>query len=79
MYIPPGFAHGFVTLSDEVVFGYKCTAYYAPEAERTVRWDDTAIAIAWPCDVPILAAKDAAAPTLAEIPTEQLPVYHPVG
>ena len=79
LYIPPGFAHGFVTLSDEAVFAYKCTAYYAPETERTVRWSDPAIAVAWPCDAPAcitLAPKDAAAPTLVEIPTELLPVYH---
>lgn len=77
LYIPPGFAHGFVTLSDEVVFGYKCTTYYAPQSERTVRWDDPAIAVAWPCDEPVLAPKDAAAPSLAEIPRELLPVYQP--
>jgi len=59
------------------MFGYKCTTYYAPQSERTVRWDDPAITVAWPCDAPILAPKDAAAPTLAEIPTELLPLYHP--
>jgi dTDP-4-dehydrorhamnose 3,5-epimerase len=77
LYIPPGFAHGFLTLSDEAVFSYKCTAYYAPHAERTVRWDDPAIAIAWPCAQPVLAPKDASAPTLAEIPREQLPSFTP--
>ena len=75
LYIPSGFAHGFVTLSDEAVFSYKCTNYYAPETERTVRWDDPVIAVEWSCDTPILAPKDAAAPTLAEIPRELLPVY----
>lgn len=75
LYIPPGFAHGFVSLSDEAVFSYKCTAYYAPVTERTVRWDDPTIAIDWPCRAPILAPKDATAPTLAEIPAELLPAY----
>lgn len=79
LFIPTGFAHGFVTLSDEAVFSYKCTAYYAPETERTVRWDDPAVAVDWSCDAPILAPKDAAAPTLAEIPRELLPVYRPAG
>lgn len=74
LYIPAGFAHGFVALSDEVVFSYKCTAYYAPAAERTIRWDDPLIAVAWPCSVPILAPKDATAPTLSQIPRSQLPV-----
>jgi dTDP-4-dehydrorhamnose 3,5-epimerase len=78
LYLPPGFAHGFVTLSDEVVFAYKCTARYAPQAEHTVRWDDPAIAVAWPCETPILAPKDAAAPRLADIPVEFLPVYDPL-
>lgn len=75
LYIPAGFAHGFVTLSDDAVFSYKCTAYYAPAAERSIRWDDPLIAVAWPCEMPILAPKDATAPTLAEIPRDQLPVY----
>lgn len=78
LYIPSGFAHGFVTLSDEAVVSYKCTAYYAPETERTVRWDDPAIGIAWPCDAPVLASKDASAPTLSEIPAELLPAYRPL-
>lgn len=79
LYIPPGFAHGFVTLSDDAVFSYKCTAYYAPETERTVRWDDSAVAVDWPCDAPILAPKDAAAPSLAEISKDLLPLYLPTG
>lgn len=75
LYVPPGFAHGFVVLSEAAVFSYKCTAYYAPEMERTVRWNDSAINVVWPCDAPILASKDARAPTLAEIPSELLPEY----
>ena len=75
LYIPPGFAHGCLTLSDEVVFAYKCTSLYAPAAELTIRWNDPAVAVAWPCTTPILASKDSAAMTLEEIPIERLPVY----
>lgn len=75
LYIPAGFAHGFVTLTDDVVFGYKCTAYYSPADESTVRWDDPTIAVAWPVGAPILASKDAAAPHLSQIPLEKLPRY----
>lgn len=67
LYIPPGFAHGFYTITDGVVFGYKCTDYYAPEAERTVRWNDPTLAIDWPVAEPSLAPKDGAAPGLDEI------------
>lgn len=75
LYIPTGFAHGFMALSDGVVFSYKCTDYWVPEDERTVRWDDPAVAVAWPDIPPLVAAKDAGAPLLAEIPAAQLPEY----
>lgn len=70
MWIPPGFAHGFLVLSDSADFLYKTTDYYAPQAEAALRWDDPALAIAWP-DLgapPTLSAKDAAAPSLADAP-----------
>ena len=64
--VPPGFAHGFVTLSDAAELLYKTTDYYAPEQERAVAWNDPALAIPWPTDrAPTLSAKDAAAPPLA--------------
>jgi dTDP-4-dehydrorhamnose 3,5-epimerase len=65
MWVPPGFAHGFLVLSDSADFLYKTTDYYAPAAEASVRWDDPDLAIAWPLDgqVPTLSAKDAVAPT----------------
>lgn len=68
MYVPPGFAHGFCVLSDVAVFHYKCTAYYAPAFERSIRWDDPAIGITWPVQArdAILSAKDAAAPLLRD-------------
>jgi dTDP-4-dehydrorhamnose 3,5-epimerase len=75
LFIPAGFAHGFVTLSDEVVFSYKCSTYYAPADERTVLWNDPAIGIAWPIEKPIVSPRDAAARCLADIPTELLPRF----
>ena len=68
MWVPPGFAHGFVVLSERADFLYKTTDYYAPQAERCVRWDDAALGVAWPrLDVEfVLSGKDAAAKGLAE-------------
>jgi dTDP-4-dehydrorhamnose 3,5-epimerase len=66
-WIPPGFAHGFQVLSDPAEFLYKTTDYYAPEFERCLRWNDPALAIAWPLDgAPRLSAKDQAGLALAE-------------
>ena len=64
MWIPPGFAHGFLVPSDAAEFLYKTTDYYAPAYERSIRWDDPDLAIAWPLDgaSPLLSAKDAGAP-----------------
>jgi len=62
MWIPEGFAHGFLTLSDTAEFLYKTTDYYAPEYERSILWNDVQIGIAWPVQgEPVLAAKDRAA------------------
>ena len=59
-WIPPGFAHGFYVLSDAAEFLYKTTDYWYPEHERTLAWDDSRLAIAWPLDgEPVLSAKDA--------------------
>ncbi|WP_119153284.1 dTDP-4-dehydrorhamnose 3,5-epimerase [Caldimonas tepidiphila] len=68
LWIPPGFAHGFLVLSDSADFLYKTTGYYAPECEAAVRWDDPALAIEWPDPGVALAlsAKDAAAPLLQD-------------
>lgn len=68
MWIPPGFAHGFLVLSDSADFLYKTTDYYAPAAERTVRWDDATLAVDWP-DAgvpPRLSLKDRVAPTFSQ-------------
>jgi dTDP-4-dehydrorhamnose 3,5-epimerase len=61
IWVPPGFAHGFLTLSEHAEVLYKTTDYYAPELERSIRWDDPLIAVEWPLEgEPILSAKDAA-------------------
>lgn len=76
VWIPPGFAHGYCVLSAETLFTYKCTDFYHPEAQFSVRWDDPDIGIEWPLDVPpILADKDRKAPRLAEIADRHLPRY----
>lgn len=70
LWVPPGFAHGFLVTSRQADFYYKCTAYYEPTDERAVRWDDADLAIAWPLPddaPPIVSAKDAAAPRLREV------------
>ena len=71
LWLPPGMAHGFLVTSDSADFLYKTTAVLRPEAERCVRWDDPAIGIDWPAldRAPVLSAKDAAAPRLADAPT----------
>jgi len=67
MWVPPGFAHGFVTLSEAAEFLYKTSDAYSPAHERCIRWDDPAIGIAWPlAGPPLVSAKDAAAPGIAE-------------
>lgn len=58
LWVPPGFAHGFVVLSESADFLYKTTDYYAPEHERCIAWNDPAIGIGWPLMKPTLSAKD---------------------
>lgn len=75
LYIPPGFAHGFVVLSDEAVFTYKCTVPYHQASELSIRWDDPELAITWPVAAPILSAKDAEAPLLRKLSASRLPPF----
>jgi dTDP-4-dehydrorhamnose 3,5-epimerase len=68
LWVPPGFAHGFLALEDGTDFIYKCTEFYAPQDERTILWSDPSIGIEWP-DLgmaPLVSAKDAAGVPLAE-------------
>jgi dTDP-4-dehydrorhamnose 3,5-epimerase len=72
LWVPPGFAHGFLTLSDDVDFLYKCTDVYSPQHDRAVRWDDPQIGIEWPLPAgvaPLLSAKDSVAPSFADADT----------
>ena len=67
IWVPPGFAHGFVVLSASADFLYKTTDYYAPAYERCIAWNDPSIGVDWPIHAPpLLAAKDAQAPGLAQ-------------
>lgn len=73
LWIPPGFAHGFLVTSEFAEVLYKTTDYYAPEFERTLRWDDPDLAIAWPLQAdPIVSAKDAAGKSYKAIESEDL-------
>jgi dTDP-4-dehydrorhamnose 3,5-epimerase len=72
LYVPVGFAHGFITLTQDVQVQYKASELYAPLSEGAVRWDDPAVAVGWPLDgiTPTLSDKDAAAPLLVELTAE---------
>jgi dTDP-4-dehydrorhamnose 3,5-epimerase len=69
LWVPPGFAHGYLALSDEVDFLYKCTDYYAPQYERVIHWNDPDLGVDWPLPperAPVVSKRDAAAPLLRE-------------
>ncbi len=76
-WIPEGFAHGFVVLSERALFGYLCTAAYDREADAGLRWNDARLAIDWPLSDPVLSGKDAGAPFLDEVAEDRLPVFAP--
>lgn len=67
-YIPPGFAHGFVVVSETALFAYKCTDYYHPEDEGGIRWDDPTLAIDWPLKDVLVSPKDAVLPYFKDLP-----------
>jgi dTDP-4-dehydrorhamnose 3,5-epimerase len=69
LWVPPGFAHGYLALTERVDFLYKCTDFYAPQFERAIRWDDPTIGVQWPLPAgvtPTLSSKDAVAPALED-------------
>ena len=74
-WIPEGFAHGFVVLSEAALFTYLCTATYDRDADAGVRWNDARLAIDWPVAEPLLSAKDANAPFLDDIAPGRLPTF----
>jgi dTDP-4-dehydrorhamnose 3,5-epimerase len=74
VYVPEGFAHGFVVTSEAAEFEYKCTNFYDPGSDISIAWDDPQIGIEWPIDAPVLSAKDKAAPKLSEV-MDQLPRF----
>jgi dTDP-4-dehydrorhamnose 3,5-epimerase len=73
VWIPEGFAHGFVVTRGPALFAYKCTRDYDPGSELSVRWDDPDLGIDWTIARPTLSRKDAAAPLLGKIPEDRLP------
>jgi len=66
LWIPPGFAHGYLVMSDTADVSYKVTAEYAPDLDRGIRWDDPTLGIQWPLDDPILSDRDRRHPTFAK-------------
>ena len=74
-WVPEGFAHGFLVLSEQATFAYLCTAPYDRASDNSLRWDDPQLAIDWPLAEVSLSPKDAVAPLLADIVAERLPVH----
>ena len=77
LYVPKGFAHGFLVLSEFAQFLYKCSDFYDPTDEAGVAWNDPDLNIVWGVDDPVLSAKDRGFKRLREIPPEHLPRYEP--
>jgi dTDP-4-dehydrorhamnose 3,5-epimerase len=75
IYIPAGFAHGFLARSDNVQFLYKCSSYYDPSDDRGIIWNDPTLNIDWKIRSPLLSNKDQDLPRLAEVPPAQLPRF----
>ena len=77
-FVPKGFAHGFLVLSEEAEVLYKCSDYYSPLEERSLLWNDSTVAIDWPLEpdsFPLLSSKDTVAPKLSDISDSDLPSY----
>jgi dTDP-4-dehydrorhamnose 3,5-epimerase len=75
LYIPAGFAHGFLALSESVQFLYKCSDFYYPDDERGILWNDPALKITWGITDPLISEKDAKNPTLSNTSLDNLPRY----
>jgi len=69
LWVPEGFAHGFVVVSEEAHFLYKVSDYYSPKGERCLRWNDTTLSIPWPLEKPLVSDKDAAGKSFQEVET----------
>ena len=67
LWIPPGFAHGFLTLEDDTIFQYKCTNYYNKESEGSILWNDKTLNIQWGIENPVVSDKDNAAPLFQDL------------
>jgi dTDP-4-dehydrorhamnose 3,5-epimerase len=75
LYVPEGFAHGFVVLSESASVLYKCTELYYPADDQGILWNDPDIGVEWPVDQPVLSAKDAVLPMFRDLPEDILPAY----
>jgi dTDP-4-dehydrorhamnose 3,5-epimerase len=76
LWVPVGFAHGFMVLSETAEFSYKCTDYYHPQSEKCILWNDPELQIDWPRDIkPLLSAKDEKGIRLRDMPETDLPHY----
>jgi dTDP-4-dehydrorhamnose 3,5-epimerase len=73
LYIPEGFAHGFMVLSGTALLHYHCTTEYAPKYDAAIAWNDPDIAVKWPCQPEAISDKDRKAPFLRDVPDEHLP------
>jgi dTDP-4-dehydrorhamnose 3,5-epimerase len=73
LYIPEGFAHGFMVLSSTALLHYHCTTEYAPKYDAAIAWNDPDIAVKWPCQPEAISDKDRKAPFLRDVPDEHLP------
>lgn len=71
-FVPPGFAHGFAVLSESALFAYKCTEFYSPKDELTLRWDDPEVGVRWPVSDVVLSEKDNRGLRLRELPSDRL-------
>jgi dTDP-4-dehydrorhamnose 3,5-epimerase len=76
LWVPKGFAHGFIVVSETADFSYKCTDYYHPQSEKSILWDDPDIGIDWPDNInPLLSEKDQAGVQLKDMPESELPLF----